>query len=220
MSSRDLASVTRPKQARSQETLYRLLDAAEALIEEKGLGDASIPEIVRRAGSSVGGFYARFKDKNELIRALEERFLTQMEEKVERVADPEQWGEAAVPEIVAALVKELVTTARDHQNLIAAILATGARDPAFLEEGLRFRRRVTQRVGALLLTRRDQLHHPEPEVAVDLGVQFAFGLMFESVVFGGTWAGGRTLSDEQLEREIARSFLAYIGAAPATGETP
>jgi AcrR family transcriptional regulator len=48
--------VARPKQARSEETLQRLLEAAEALIEEKGLADASIPEIVRRAGSSVGGF--------------------------------------------------------------------------------------------------------------------------------------------------------------------
>jgi hypothetical protein len=54
----ELESVARPKQARSEQTLQRILDAAEGLIEEKGLADASIPEIVRRAGSSVGGFCA------------------------------------------------------------------------------------------------------------------------------------------------------------------
>ena len=54
-----LASVTAPKQARSEQTLYRLLDAAQELIAAKGLADVSIPEIVRRAGSSVGGFYGR-----------------------------------------------------------------------------------------------------------------------------------------------------------------
>lgn len=211
---RKLDSVTRPKQARSQETLYRILDAAEALIEEKGLLDVSIPEIVRRAGSSVGGFYARFRDKNELLRALEERFFGQMEDKLEQLADPGQWGEAGIPEIVSACVHELVTTARERRNLIAAVLSTSARDPEFLEAGLRFRRGVSRRMSELLLTRREQIHHPEPELAVDLGVQFAFGLMLQSVVFGGTWAGGRTLSDAQLEREIARSFLAYVGAVP------
>ena len=70
-----LETVARPKQARAERTLHRLLDAAEGLIEERGLGDVSIPEIVRRARSSVGGFYARFRDKNELLRALEERFF-------------------------------------------------------------------------------------------------------------------------------------------------
>ena len=97
-------------------------------------------------------------------------------------------------------------------------LMIALRDPEFLEAGLRFRRGVSRRMSELLLTRREQIDHPEPEVAVDLGVQFAFGLMLQSVVFGGTWAGGRTLSDAQLEREIARSFLAYVGAAPPQNE--
>ena len=64
-----LRSVAAPKQARSQQTLLRILDAAEALIQEKGLADASIPEIVRRAGSSVGGFYSRFRDNERHERA-------------------------------------------------------------------------------------------------------------------------------------------------------
>lgn len=76
-----LASVARPKQARSEQTLRRILEAAERLIGEKGLGDVSIPDIVREARSSVGGFYARFKDKNELLRALEERFFQRLDGK-------------------------------------------------------------------------------------------------------------------------------------------
>ena len=84
---RPLSSVCRPKQARSEQTLHRLLDAAEELIQEKGLADVSVPEIVRRAGSSVGGFYARFKDKDELLQALEERFLHRLDEQVVELSD-------------------------------------------------------------------------------------------------------------------------------------
>lgn len=215
-----LQSVARPKQLRSEQTLLRILDAAEALIAEKGLADASIPEIVRRAGSSVGGFYARFKDKNELLRALEERFFNQVSEHLEELAAPDRWREADVPEIVAACVGELVRITRERQNLIAAFFTRAARDPEFMEQGLRFRRRVSRRIGDLLLTRRERFAHPEPEIGIDLGVQFAFGLMLQSVVLGGTWAGGRTLSDVELQREIARSFLAYVGAAPTERNQP
>ena len=210
--SRPLESVARPKQARSAETLARILDAAEDLIAEKGLADASIPEIVRRANSSVGGFYARFRDKAELLRALEERFFLQMEVKLEALADPGQWEQASVPDIVAACVAELVGTVRERHNLLAAFLSRAAGDPEFIEHGLRFRQRVASRVSDLLLTRRGQLDHPEPEVGIDIGVQFAMGLMLQSVVLGDLRAGGRTLSDRELEREITRSFLAYIGA--------
>ena len=60
-----------PRQARSQHTLDRLLDAAEALVHEKGgFDDVPIAEIVRRAESSVGSFYSRFPDKDALLQAM------------------------------------------------------------------------------------------------------------------------------------------------------
>jgi AcrR family transcriptional regulator len=207
---RSLESVARPKQARSKETLYRLLDAAEALIEEKGLGDASIPEIVRRADSSVGGFYARFQDKDALLRALEERFFEQVSARLEALADERRWADARLSEIVDACAAELVAVAGERRNLIAAFLIRGAHDPAVREGGLRFRRRVAERITRLLVARGDEIAHPEPALAIDLGVQFAFGLMLQRAVTGEIRAAGRSLSDAELRREIARNFLAYL----------
>jgi AcrR family transcriptional regulator len=207
---RSLESVARPKQARSEETLYRLLDAAETLIEEKGLGDASIPEIVRRAGSSVGGFYARFQDKDALLRALEERFFEQVSARLEALADERRWADARLPEIVDACAAELVAVAGRHRNLIAAFLIRSAHDPAVREGGLRFRRRVAERITRLLVARGDEIAHPEPALAIDLGVQFAFGLMLQRAVTGEIRAAGRSLTDGELRREIARNFLAYL----------
>lgn len=215
-----LESVARPKQARSRQTLVRLLDAAEALIDEKGLADASVPEIVRRAGSSVGGFYARFRDKAELLRALEERFYGQVIETLETMVEPSQWSGASVPEIVRALVHQLVTIARDRGALLRAFVIGSAHDPDFIESGLRLRRRVSQRVGDLLLPRRAAFRHPDPELAIDLGVQFAFAFMLQNVIFGHTSAAGRTLGDADVEREITRSFLGYAGVEDPAPDRP
>ncbi len=207
-----LETVSGPKQARSERTLQRLLDAAEALINEKGHAAVSIPEIARRAGSSVGGFYARFRDRDELLRALEERHFIELDQRVEALVDARRWEHASIAQMVDVAVAELVTITRERKPLIAAFLARAIEDPVIREGGLRFRRRVERRLTALLLTRGNELDHPEPALAIELGIQTAFALMQQHVLIEETRAGGRTLADDELRRELARMFLRYIGA--------
>jgi AcrR family transcriptional regulator len=209
-----LETVNGPKQARSERTLQRLLDAAEALIKEKGHAAVSIPEIARRAGSSVGGFYARFRDKDELLRALEERHFIELSQRVEALADARRWENASTTAIVEAAVAELVSTTRERRQMIAAFLVRAIEDPVIREGGLRFRRRVAERIGALLLPRRAAMRHPDPLLAIDLGIQTAFALMQQHVLIEETQAGGRALSDDELRRELATMFLRYVGIEP------
>jgi AcrR family transcriptional regulator len=213
MSQGFLESVARPKQARSEQTLQRILDAAETLIQERGLGDASVPEIVRRAGSSVGGFYARFRDKDELLCALEERFFNQLSARVERLLDPERWRGAPAALIVRACMEELVDVAHERARLIASFLVRASRDAEQSADGLRFRQQVAARVGALAVARRDEIGHPDPALAADLAVQLAFGLVDQMVVSGGVRAAGRALSRDELVDELVRNVRAYLSIA-------
>jgi AcrR family transcriptional regulator len=70
---------------RKARTRRALLDAARALIVERGTTDMSIQEITERAGVGFGSFYNHFTSKSELFEAavaevLEEhgRLLDQM----------------------------------------------------------------------------------------------------------------------------------------------
>lgn len=212
---------TGPKQARSEETQRRLLDAAEALIEAKGHADASVPEIVRRAGSSVGGFYARFRDKDALFRALEERFFVELYGRLDKISSPDRWRGASLAEIVRPSVEELVKTFRERAALIRCFLVRAGSDAETFHDGIRFRREVAARFAALAASRRDEIRHPDPELAVDLGVQLAFGLMQQDVILGEVRAAGRALGDAELVDEITRNFLAYLGLeSPAQPTAP
>jgi AcrR family transcriptional regulator len=209
-----LRTVSEPKQARSEDTLRRLLNAAEALIVEKGHRAVSIPDIARRANSSVGGFYARFRDKNELLRALEERHFQELSQRVERLADPVRWAGADTSAIVEAAVAELVSITREKRPMIAAFLANALEDSVLLEGGLRFRRSVEERLSALFLMRREEITHPDPPLAIELAIQTAFAIMQQHVLIEETRAQGRALSDDELRREITTLVLRYVGIEP------
>jgi AcrR family transcriptional regulator len=207
---RPLATVSRPKQARSEQTLQRILDTAERLIEERGVAGVSIPEIARRARSSVGGFYARFRDKNELLRALEERFFQEQLARAERLTRLENWGGAGVPAIVRGCMRELVAVFRERRELIRAFLGRAVADVEFRGAALAFERDVADRVGALLIAIPGAVRHPRPPDAIRIGVAIVFGSMLATVLFGDVRHDFARLSDEEIAEELARNFLGYL----------
>ena len=59
----------RPKQARSEETLARMLAAAVDLVMERGDDSFTLADVARRAGISVGSITFRFESKDSLLDA-------------------------------------------------------------------------------------------------------------------------------------------------------
>jgi AcrR family transcriptional regulator len=60
---------------RAEERVQRLLDAAFALIDEKGTTEFTIQEVVDRSKQSLRGFYQYFEGKDELLFALLEETI-------------------------------------------------------------------------------------------------------------------------------------------------
>jgi AcrR family transcriptional regulator len=72
-----MAAVTNKQ--RKAETRNRLLDAAFALISERGYEDATLDAIAERAGSHVQTLYRHFPSKSELANELWHRSLNEFE---------------------------------------------------------------------------------------------------------------------------------------------
>lgn len=60
---------------KGQQTRERLMDIAEASVLCKGFGATSIDEIIAEAQITKSGFFYHFRDKNELARALLQRYV-------------------------------------------------------------------------------------------------------------------------------------------------
>ncbi|POF32987.1 TetR/AcrR family transcriptional regulator [Roseibium marinum] len=61
--------------AKAQSKRELILDIAEASVLSKGFGGTSIDEIISAADITKSGFFYHFRDKNQLARALLQRYL-------------------------------------------------------------------------------------------------------------------------------------------------
>jgi len=59
--------MARYKDGHAAETHERIVGKASGMIRERGLDRASVAEVMKAAGLTVGGFYAQFADKDALL---------------------------------------------------------------------------------------------------------------------------------------------------------
>jgi len=64
---------------KGQDTRKRILDVAQDSVLAKGFGATSIDEIIAATGITKSGFFYHFKDKNELAKAMLQRYLAEDE---------------------------------------------------------------------------------------------------------------------------------------------
>jgi AcrR family transcriptional regulator len=216
----ELQWVRPPRQARSQETLDRILDAAEALVADKGFDDTPVSEIVLRAGSSVGAFYARFHDKQGLLNALYERFSEEALVTADVALDPQRWRGVTLPEIVRTALRFLVEIFSQRRGLMRAFVVRNHRHPELQARQQRLSQHVIERLSALVLARRHELSHPDPERAARFGLVMVLSSLESTLLFGEMRAAMLTLSDDTLAEELSRAYLAYLGVSPHTDEEP
>jgi AcrR family transcriptional regulator len=198
-------------QARSQETLERLLDAAEELVSERGFDNATVSEIVRRANSSVGAMYARFNDKDSLLVCLHERFCEQALATTDVALEPARWEGASIAEIFATTTPFLVHTYHLKRGLIRAFIVRCSMDDQFAERASRVGRQISQKLIALLMARQDEIKHPDPVLAVDFGLRMIFDTLDHETLYADFQRTNVRMTREQLAEELTRNFLRYLG---------
>lgn len=200
-----------PRQARTQESLERVLDAAEALLADKRFEDIHITEIASRADISVAAFYRRFKDKDGLLHALHERICEEAFATADDALQPERWEGAGIREILDTVVPFLIEALEGREALDLAVYQRGLTDAAMRERSDRLIVYVMQGLSRLLLARRDEIGHPDPERAVSFALVQMFAVLVQVYTTGRRDVALVRMGDREITRELTNSCLAYLG---------
>ncbi|WP_433622149.1 TetR/AcrR family transcriptional regulator [Nocardia sp. CA-120079] len=117
--------------SRTADTQRALLDAARAIFVEQGFTEASIAQIVERAGSSVGSLYHHFGGKSELFIALwQEHQIAQQRAANEAVARAKAVGVTDPAELFEAGTRAVLDGCWVRRDLVALFFA-GDGPPGF-----------------------------------------------------------------------------------------
>src|ERR1700743_1109168 len=120
-----------PRQARSQQKIELMFEAAILLLNEGGLQGLTTNAVAARAGVSIGTLYQYFGDKNALLDALVTRELGQMSEKVlaSLLSEEALPGSDRVRRIVGAALGVYGGRSRVHRSVLEHAMnrSTGSR---------------------------------------------------------------------------------------------
>ncbi|MCA9572430.1 MAG: TetR/AcrR family transcriptional regulator [Myxococcales bacterium] len=189
--------------------MERLVTASLEILEAEGPEALTVQAVVGRAGSSVGSFYARFGGKDDLLLYLSDRVWREALERWQQARASRDWSGLELPRLVESVVGLIVDVGQSSAGFLNALdrMPGGRSDAAET-----FEAEVLTSSTELLLARRDELRHPDPEMAVSLGLR---------AVAGVAAANGRGLGLERdrLIREGADLLMGYlVGRAPADGD--
>lgn len=187
-----------------ERTRADILASASRLLRERGIGGASVAEVMKGAGLTVGGFYAHFASKDELVDASLRHAMRQMWDQLLPTV-----GSARGAEAVAAIVRRYLSrTHRDHPAEgcpLPAVVGDAAQASPMIRDALAEELgRNAETLGALL--HGDRRRHK--------------ALALVALMYGGLGLAralaGTPLSDEILEACRAFARQAFEPETPST----
>jgi AcrR family transcriptional regulator len=199
---------SRTPRPRRAEVRTRILDAAAAVVAERGLAAASLDQVAAAAGFTKGAVYSNFASKDELFLALLETQVAGRVAAVERTLDTAR----TVPEALAAVSADLARPDPRTQLLAVEFWQRAVRDPsvaeAFAESRRRLRAQVVEAAAAFLAGLPEDPGWTPEDLALVV-IALANGLAFEELADPGSVPPGLA----------ARVLGALVGEAADPAET-
>lgn len=166
------------KQARSQKTLERILDATEKLLIETDYSELSLKQIARAAGVTTGAIYARVENKAALLDVLFSRYNEKGRAALEAfLAEAEQ---ANAKDVVSLMIRALTELFVANRGIVRTALTTEQwnTNGQIREDAAAFFERARQRLEQCAT----DLGNPAPKVASTFALTLVISACRETIV--------------------------------------
>lgn len=196
-----------PRQERSRVTVERIVRATQELLTERGADTVTVQQIVARADSSVGSFYARFDDRDAAVRYAEQRFWDDIESRWDAYLAAARWNEKSVLEIVARLIRDLFRAMMADRAGLRAFLVQAFAHPesGIAERTAALDRRIARGVADLLRATDAGIAEACPAWMLETSFACVLGAIRDAVVLGE--------DAPEADRRLALSLVRMYGSS-------
>jgi AcrR family transcriptional regulator len=108
-----------PQQARSRASLQKVLAAAEHVLARRGIEEFTVGAVAEQAEMSVGAIYRRFSGKDQLLHAVKNQLLGQLETNVDEAL---RMSEPGLHATISAFTQALARTFTSHDRVFSELL--------------------------------------------------------------------------------------------------
>ncbi|HEY7417150.1 MAG TPA: TetR/AcrR family transcriptional regulator [Ktedonobacteraceae bacterium] len=144
-----------PQQARGQQRIHKLLNAAEQVFAEVGYDNATTNAIAAYADTSIGSLYQFFPNKEAILRAVILRYLGEMRELFDQNLTPQAVETLSLDEFLERLIRGVAHLRESHAGFRPVFFASQS-SPELVEATASLQSEIVDRIEALLA-----LHVPE-----------------------------------------------------------
>ena len=198
-----------PQQPRSRASLERVLAAGTTLLEQDGYEGFTLAKVSALANVSIGSIYARVKKKDDLFLVIQDRFMSASEED-SGLAELESRTDLPARELTRAAVAEIAKAFQANPRLLRVFMHRGIVDDTVAARSSASVSTFSDTFERLLLTRRAEFAHPDPELAVDVAFRMAWGTLARQIMYWPTFESHRAVEWDTLVSELGDACAAYL----------
>ena len=152
-----------PQQERSRQSLERALDAAVALMVERGSDAFTLAEVAERADVSIGSIYGRVKSKDDLLRSVHARELQRIDEETAKKFRRFKREPGDLDRAAAFAVTTAAQVLRKNAGILGPFMMRANSDSVVAEMGARSHQALEAEFTTVVMSQIGKYRPPEPD---------------------------------------------------------
>jgi len=205
-----------PRRKPAQETLEKLLVAAEQQLREGDLEAFTIQNLLQRAELSVGAFYSRFPDKTAVLHEVQRRVHDRVDSLILADLAAAQDRCRSLEEAVDTGFGILISHVLSEREVFRAFMMMSVFDHHMSQKGEQINWERKKAITRLLTPHFAAIGHDDPVCAIDSAYAIYSSTMRGRLVYyGSANATQFGVTDDILFRDLKRSLTAFLSGTRA-----
>ena len=207
-----------PKQARSRQSFEKTIEAALALLQERGSDEFTLADVSAQSGVSIGSIYARFQSKDELIRVAHGRKMDDIDAVSNHLFESLSISPNAGLESVAqAAVDRTIEVLRRYADILRPFMLRATQDETISNRGAASHALLAKNFSDVLN------QWPEgflQEADVDWSFNVVYSVVARRLGLGSTMEGSGNFGWPEIAEKLAGMVASYLLAGHQDSRRP
>lgn len=206
-----------PKQARSRQSFEKTIEAALALLQERGSDEFTLADVSARSGVSIGSIYARFQGKDELIRVAHNRKMDDIDAVTSHLfhALPTS-PDAGLESLAKEAVDRTIEVLRRYADILRPFMLRATQDDTISRRG-------AESAANLARNFSDVMRRWPGGILDEADIAWSYNVVYSVVArrlgLGSTMEGSGDFAWQEIAQKLAGMVASYLRAGPQEAAT-